>query len=100
MRPLAWRVSSALRSVADIAQLVEQVIRNDQVISSSLIVGSISEPRAAPRPAGFSVVVDLIVGETALKLAAELQRVDFGAELATEKFEATADIEGLEEFLF
>jgi hypothetical protein len=32
-----------LSPVADIAQLVEQVIRNDQVIGSSPIVGSRSE---------------------------------------------------------
>jgi hypothetical protein len=32
---------SASRPAADIAQLVEQLIRNQQVISSSLIAGSI-----------------------------------------------------------
>ena len=41
MRRGLWRVSSRSPPVADIAQLVEQVIRNDQVIGSSPIVGSI-----------------------------------------------------------
>lgn len=37
---------------ADIAQLVERLIRNQQVISSSLIVGSIKTLGKMQRPAG------------------------------------------------
>ena len=39
--PAAWATIQSEESKADVAQLVEQLIRNQQVVSSSLTVGSI-----------------------------------------------------------
>ena len=52
LAPAAVASFFRLSSSADIAQLVEQVIRNDQVIGSSPIVGSRREAKSSAWQAG------------------------------------------------
>ena len=56
----AIRRNDTIEEQADVAQLVEQLIRNQQVVSSSLTVGSRIRMKAWPLECGRSFLLGLL----------------------------------------